>query len=106
MVNAPMTSTSIRRTALSATLVLSALVSGTLVLGLGGHALARGGSGGGDGLSPYAALSGNDRSAGVNNGNYRDPALDPYLGAYEGRYDRPVRERYRPSRQPYYGTPY
>jgi hypothetical protein len=107
MANAPMTSTSIRRTALSATLVLGALVSGTLVLGLGGHALARGGSGGGgDGLSPYAALSGNDRSAGVNNGNYRDPALDPYLGAYEGRYDRPVRERYRPSRQPYYGTPY
>jgi hypothetical protein len=107
MANAPMTSTSNRRTALSATFVLGALVSGTLVLGLGGHALARGGGGGGgDGLSPYAALSGNDRSAGVNNGNYRDPALDPYLGAYEGRYDRAVRERYRPSRQPYYGTPY
>ncbi|KQO65700.1 MULTISPECIES: hypothetical protein [unclassified Methylobacterium] len=87
--------TAIRRTTLSA----------TLVLGLGGGALARGGSGG-DGLSPYAALSGNDRSAGVNNGNYRDPALDPYLGAYEGRYDRPVRARPRPSRQPYDGTPY
>lgn len=77
-----------------------------LVLGSSGAALARGGGSSGDGLSPYAALSGNDRSAGVNNGNYRSPALDPYLGAYEGRYDRPVRERYRPSRQPYYGYPY
>jgi hypothetical protein len=107
MVNGPTTSTAIRRTALSASLVLANLILASLVLGLGGSALARGGSGSsGDGLSPYAALSGNDRSAGVNNGNYRDPALDPYLGAYEGRYDRPVRERYRPSRQPYYGTPY
>ncbi|WP_407067288.1 hypothetical protein [Methylobacterium sp. Leaf111] len=101
MAHNAMMATAIRRTTLSATLVL-----GTLVLGLGGGALARGGSGGGDGLSPYAALSGNDRSAGVNNGNYRDPALDPYLGAYEGRYDRPVRARPRPSRQPYDGTPY
>jgi hypothetical protein len=96
MSNGPAQSKSILRTTLAA----------TLVLGLCGGALARGGGSGGDGLSPYAALSGNDRSAGVNNGNYRDPALDPYLGAYEGRYDRPVRERYRPSRQPYYGTPY
>ncbi|WP_443189789.1 hypothetical protein [Methylobacterium sp. Leaf94] len=95
MAHNAMMATAIRRTTLSA----------TLVLGLGGGALARGGSGG-DGLSPYAALSGNDRSAGVNNGNYRDPALDPYLGAYEGRYDRPVRARPRPSRQPYDGTPY
>ena len=88
------------------TLIRAALAS-ALILGLTDAALARGGTGGGgDGLSPYSALSGNDRSAGVNNGNYRDPALDPYLGAYEGRYDRPVRERYRPSRQPYYGTPY
>ncbi|MCK2057210.1 hypothetical protein [Methylobacterium sp. 37f] len=81
-----------------------------LALGLSGVAMARGGGGsggsGGDGLSPYAALSGNDRSAGVNNGNYRSPALDPYLGAYEDRYDRPLRGRVRPSRQPYYGTPY
>ena len=91
---------------MSASLVRHALVA-ALVFGTSGAALASGGgSGGGDGLSPYAALSGNDRSAGVNNGNYRSPALDPYLGAYEGRYDRPVRERYRPSRQPYYGYPY
>ncbi|MCJ2037050.1 hypothetical protein [Methylobacterium sp. J-068] len=93
-------STSLTRKTLRNTLAAA------LVLGLSGAALARGGGSGGDGLSPYAALSGNDRSAGVNNGNYRDPRLDPYLGAYEGRYDRPVRERYRPSRQPYYGYPY
>lgn len=87
--------------------ILCTTIAATVVLGLCSGALARGGgSSGGDGLSPYAALSGNDRSAGVNNGNYRDPALDPYLGAYEGRHDRPVRERYRPSRRPYYGTPY
>ncbi|MCJ2045001.1 hypothetical protein MKK58_10755 [Methylobacterium sp. J-078] len=90
---------------MSAFLVRPALVA-ALVLATSGVALARGGGSSGDGLSPYAALSGNDRSAGVNNGNYRSPALDPYLGAYEGRYDRPVRERYRPSRQPYYGYPY
>ena len=84
-----------------------ATAAAMLALGLSGVAMARGGGGsGGDGLSPYAALSGNDRSAGVNNGNYRSPALDPYLGAYEDRYDRPVRGRVRPSRQPYYGTPY
>lgn len=85
-----------------------ATAAAMLALGLSGAAMARGGGGGsgGDGLSPYAALSGNDRSAGVNNGNYRSPALDPYLGAYEDRYDRPVRGRVRPSRQPYYGTPY
>ena len=78
-----------------------------LIAALSVPASARGGSGGGSGLSPYSALSGNDRSAGVNNGNYRDPGLDPYLGAYEGRYDRPVRaerRQYRPV--PYYGYPY
>ena len=79
-----------------------------LVVALAGPALARGGgSGGGSGLSPYSALSGNDRSAGVNNGNYRDPRLDPYLGAYEGGYDRPVRAERRGHRpSPYYGYPY
>lgn len=83
------------------------ILAAALVLSASGTALARGGGGGGgDGLSPYSALSGNDRSAGVNNGNYRAPELDPYLGAYEGRYDRPVRERYRPSPRPYYGYPY
>ena len=99
------------------TLGSKTLGSKTLGLALGASLLALlpgaamafgGGSGGssGSGLSPYSALNGNDRSAGVNNGNYRSPALDPYLGAYEGRYDRPVRGRYRPYPQPYYGTPY
>lgn len=81
-------------------------LAAVLAIGLSGSAMARGGSSSGDGLSPYAALSGNDRSAGVNNGNYRDPRLDPYLGAYEGRYDRRVREEYRPSGGRYYGYPY
>jgi hypothetical protein len=60
-------------------------VGGTLLALVPGTALAWGGGGGGDagsGLSPYAALNGNDRSAGVNNGNYRDPGLDPYLRTY------------------------
>lgn len=91
-------------TALPTRLVLAAAI----LAALAGSAAARGGgSGGGSGLSPYSALSGNDRSAGVNNGNYRDPSLDPYLGAYEGGYDRPVRYDRRMRRPaPYYGYPY
>ena len=61
-----------------------ALGAGLLAL-LPGAALAFGGGSGGNsgsGLSPYSSLNGNDRSAGVNNGNYRDPALDPYLRTY------------------------
>lgn len=89
---------------------LGLALGGALLALLPGAALARGGGGGGgdsgSGLSPYAALSGNDRSAGVNNGNYRDPRLDPYLGAYGDGYGRPVQDRYRPVRRPYYGTPY
>ena len=85
-------------------------LAAALLVGLTGAALAFGGGGGGgnsgSGLSPYAALNGNDRSAGVNNGNYRDPRLDPYLGAYGDGYGRPVQDRYRPVRRPYYGTPY
>ena len=66
------------------TLALTAM----LLVAVPGTAFAFGGGGGGggdsgSGLSPYAALSGNDRSAGVNNGNYRDPALDPYIRAYD-----------------------
>ncbi len=61
-------------------------VGGTLLALLPGVALARGGGGGGgdsgSGLSPYAALNGNDRSAGVNNGNYRAPPYDSYLQTY------------------------
>jgi hypothetical protein len=72
-----------------------------------------GGGGGGDsgsGLSPYAALSGNDRSAGVNNGNYRDPALDPYIRTYDpeaaARYAAPPHAQPRLRMRPYYGYPY
>ncbi|AIQ92263.1 MULTISPECIES: hypothetical protein [Methylobacterium] len=72
-----------------------------------------GGGGGGDsgsGLSPYAALSGNDRSAGVNNGNYRDPALDPYIRTYDpeaaARYAAPPAAQPRLRVRPYYGHPY
>ncbi|MBY0299049.1 MAG: hypothetical protein K2X71_23955 [Methylobacterium sp.] len=85
-----------------------AALAGALLLVIAGPALAQRGGGGGDagsGLSPYAALSGNDRSAGVNNGNYRNPRLDPYVQAYP-RYGRPVGERYRPVPRPYYGYPY
>jgi|GEM_PF-882797 len=78
-------------------------------------AFAFGGGGGGDsgsGLSPYAALSGNDRSAGVNNGNYRDPALDPYIRTYDpeaaARYAAPPAAQPQPRlrMRPYYGYPY
>ncbi|MER2268976.1 hypothetical protein [Methylobacterium oxalidis] len=81
-------------------------LAATLLLGLAGTALARGGGDAGSGLSPYAALSGNDRSAGVNNGNYRNPRLDPYIRAYGDGYDRPVRYRRAPVPVPYYGYPY
>lgn len=87
-------------------ITIGAALAAALVVAAPGIVSARGGSSGGDGLSPYAALSGNDRSAGVNNGNYRDPRLDPYLGAYEGRDARPVRGRYRPEGGRYYGYPY
>lgn len=81
-------------------------LAAALALGASGAALARGGGSGGDGLSPYAALSGNDRSAGVNNGNYRDPRLDPYLRAYGGRSEPQGQYGYRPTRRGYYGYPY
>ncbi|KQO58258.1 MULTISPECIES: hypothetical protein [unclassified Methylobacterium] len=94
------------------TLIRAALAS-ALILGLTDAALARGGTGGGgDGLSPYSALSGNDRSAGVNNGNYRDPRLDPYLQTYGRRYVAPRpyggagEYGYRPSRRGYDGYGY
>ncbi|WP_019903710.1 hypothetical protein [Methylobacterium sp. 77] len=97
---------------MTSALLRVALASG-LILGLAGAAQARGGGGGGgDGLSPYSALSGNDRSAGVNNGNYRDPRLDPYLRTYGRRYVAPRpydgagEYGYRPSRRGYYGYEY
>ncbi|GEP01321.1 hypothetical protein [Methylobacterium haplocladii] len=83
----------------------AALAAG-LVLGLTGSALAFGGGGGGggnsgSGLSPYAADSGNDRSAGVNNGNYQQPRYNYYRRAYGPR-DVP----YLPRGRFYQGYPY
>ncbi|MCF4125139.1 hypothetical protein [Methylobacterium sp. SyP6R] len=82
-------------------------VAAALVLGTAGAALARNGGDAGSGLSPYAALSGNDRSAGVNNGNYRQPRYDPYLRTY-GRPPAGYGYGYdRPAPPPgYYGYPY
>ena len=91
--------------------LLAALLAVIPAIGLSCSAQAQdgggGGSGGGDsgsGLSPYSALSGNDRSAGVNNGNYRDPRLDPYIKAYP-RYERPIEGRHRRVRRPHDGRP-
>ncbi|QRE74314.1 hypothetical protein [Methylobacterium aquaticum] len=81
-------------------------VAAALVLGTAGAALARNNDSG-SGLSPYAALNGNDRSAGVNNGNFRKPRYDPYLRAY-GRPPAGHEYGYRPAPPPgfYYGYPY
>lgn len=81
--------------------VISGAVAAALLAGFGGTALAFGGGGGGgnsgSGLSPYAADSGNDRSAGVNNGNYSPPRYNYYRRAYGPR-DAPYpRRRYRNS---------
>ncbi|SFU43057.1 hypothetical protein SAMN02799631_00659 [Methylobacterium sp. 174MFSha1.1] len=83
-------------------------VAAALVLGTAGAALAQNNDTG-SGLSPYAALRGNDRSGGVNNGNFRQPRYDPYLRAY-GRppADYGYGYGYRPAPPPaaYYGYPY
>lgn len=92
--------------------ILTMPLAAALLLGAAGAALAFGSGGGdsGSGLSPYSALSGNDRSAGVNNGNYRDPALDPYLRANDpeavARYSEPRAAQPRLRMRPYYGRPY
>ena len=92
--------------------MLTMPLAAALLLGATGAALAFGGSGGGNGsgLSPYSALSGNDRSAGVNNGNYRDPSTDAYLRANDpeavDRYSEPRAAQPRLRMRPYYGRPY
>ncbi len=49
-------------------------LAATLTLAAAGPALAQdAGGNSGSGLSPSASATGNDRSAGVNNGNYRRP---------------------------------
>lgn len=84
----------------------TALLAAALVVGAPAAALAFGGnSDAGSGLSPYAALNGNDRSAGVNNGNYRPPRFDPYVQTY-GYEDEPRVYRRAPTRRPAYGYPY
>ena len=81
-----------------------------MLLAAPGKGHPRSGGDSGSGLSPYAALSGNDRSAGVNNGNYRDPALDPYIRTYDpeaaARYAAPPAAQPRLRVRPYYGHPY
>ena len=60
------------------TTTLRAAAAIALVLGFSGTALARDG----DGLDPWAASEGNDRSGGVDSGNYSDPRYNTYLHAY------------------------
>ncbi|PXW59934.1 hypothetical protein [Methylobacterium sp. B4] len=49
-------------------------LAAALTLGIAGPAAAQDtGGNSGSGLSPSASATGNDRSAGVNNGNYRRP---------------------------------
>jgi hypothetical protein len=60
------------------TTTLRAAAALAFLLGLSGTALARDG----DGLDPWAALEGNDRSGGVDSGNYSDPRYNTYLQAY------------------------
>ena len=76
---------------------ISAALAASLVLASAGTALAFGGGAGGNngsGLSPYAADSGNDRSAGVNNGNDTLPQYNYYRRAYGPRDVPYPRRRY------------
>jgi hypothetical protein len=68
------------------------------------------GSGAGSGLSINPEATGNDRSAGVNNGNnrLRGYGYRGYRSAYgyRGGYRQPVYGGYVRRRGPYYGYPY
>ncbi|MEH3147110.1 MAG: hypothetical protein PGN34_17570 [Methylobacterium frigidaeris] len=88
---------------MTATALRLSLAAGLLLAAAGG-AVARN-SDSGSGLSPYAVLSGNDRSAGVNSGNYARPRYNPYLRAYGPR-RVPLGYHGRPVPPPYYGYPY
>ncbi|MGH1570359.1 hypothetical protein ACRAWG_06430 [Methylobacterium sp. P31] len=85
------------------------VLAAAFVLGIPGTALAfDGGGDSGSGLNPYAELSGNGRTGGVNSGNYLPPKYNTYLHAY-GPYrprGRPVREHDRSAKRPSYGRPY
>lgn len=80
---------------------LCALAAAAALMAGGGAALA-GNSNSGSGLSPYAGQSGNDRSAGVNNGNHTQSRYNPYYRAY----GRPVRGYDAAPPPRYYGYPY
>lgn len=82
--------------------ILALSAAAVLLAAAGPAAAFGGGSDSGSGLSPYAAESGNDRSAGVNNGNYTLPQYRAYRSS-----ERPVRGTYEERRpRPYYGYPY
>lgn len=92
--------------------VTRAALAAVMILGTSGAVMAgEGGGGGGDsgsGLNPYAELSGNGRTGGVNSGNYAPPQYNTYLQAYGpyGPQGRPVREHGRRARRSYYGYRY
>jgi hypothetical protein len=90
--------------------VMRAALAAAMILGTSGAVLARGTGGGdsGSGLNPYSELSGNGRSGWVNSGNYSPPEYNTYLQAHGpyGPQGRLVRQRYRPTPDPYYGYPY
>ncbi|KQT90145.1 hypothetical protein ASG60_10990 [Methylobacterium sp. Leaf469] len=81
------------------------LAAGLLLAGAGGASAQNSSSG--SGLTPFATESGNDRSAGVNNGNYRPPRYyGPGAAAAPRGYGRPVYGDERRRSAPYYGYPY
>lgn len=92
--------------------VTRAALAAVMILGTSGAVMAgEGGGGGGDsgsGLNPYAELSGNGRTGGVNSGNYAPPQYNTYLQAYGpyGPQGRPVREHDRRAHRSYYGYRY
>lgn len=90
--------------------VMRAALAATMMLGTSSAVMAFGGGGGdsGSGLDPYAELSGNGRTGGVNSGNYLPPQYNTYLQAYgrHGPQSRPVHGHYRSATRPYYGHPY
>ena len=87
-----------------------AALAAAMILGTSSAVMAFGGGGGdsGSGLDPYAELSGNGRTGGVNSGNYAPPQYNTYLQAYgpHGPQGRPVMGHYRAAPHPNYGRPY
>lgn len=87
--------------------IVLGLAAGLLLAGAGGAAAQNSGSG--SGLTPFAEERGNDRSAGVNNGNYRLPRYygpGAVAAPRVNGYDRPVYGYDRRRAAPYYGYPY